>query len=71
MSILIEVWVVLTSDSSSSSLDSGYFAYGGSTVILVLPPSAKVEWDADLLENSAAGLETMVRVGERIGISNA
>ncbi|KAL9931758.1 hypothetical protein V8E36_009308 [Tilletia maclaganii] len=49
----------------------GYFAYGGSTVIAIFPPSAKVEWDADLLANSKAGLESMVRVGERIGISTA
>lgn len=51
--------------------DCGYFAYGGSTVIAVFPPEAKVEWDKDLLDNSINGVETMVRVGDRIGISNA
>ncbi|GAA6015551.1 hypothetical protein JCM10207_008634 [Rhodosporidiobolus poonsookiae] len=44
----------------------GYFAYGGSTCILVVPPG-KVEWDADLVRNSKAKLETAVRVGEQIG----
>ncbi|KAE8251251.1 hypothetical protein A4X06_0g2758 [Tilletia controversa] len=51
--------------------EQGYFAYGGSTCIAIFPPSAKVEWDADLLANSQSGIETMVRVGERIGISTA
>lgn len=43
----------------------------GSTVVAVFPPSAKVEWDKDLLDNSLAGLETIVRVGDRIGMSKA
>ncbi|PWN50204.1 hypothetical protein IE53DRAFT_330720 [Violaceomyces palustris] len=47
----------------------GYFAYGGSTCITVFPPAAKVVWDPDLMQNSLAGLETMVRVGDRIGVS--
>ncbi|KAE8210541.1 hypothetical protein CF327_g5604 [Tilletia walkeri] len=51
--------------------EQGYFAYGGSTCVTIFPPSAKVEWDADLLANSLAGVETMVRVNERIGISTA
>ncbi len=51
--------------------ESGYFAYGGSHHILVFPPEAKVQWDQDLLENSKNRLETMVRVGDRIGVSNA
>lgn len=51
--------------------ECGYFAYGGSTVLVVFPPEAKVEWDKDLMDNSLAGLETMVRIGDRIGISNA
>lgn len=50
--------------------EAGYFAYGGSTVVVVFPPEAKVQWDKDLLDNSLNGLETMVRVGDRIGISN-
>lgn len=51
--------------------ECGYYAYGGSTNIAVFPPEAKVQWDQDLLDTSAKGLETMVRVGDRIGISKA
>ncbi|CDU23143.1 related to phosphatidylserine decarboxylase proenzyme 2 precursor [Sporisorium scitamineum] len=51
--------------------ECGYYAYGGSTNIAIFPPEAKVQWDQDLLDNSKQGLETMVRVGDRIGISNA
>jgi phosphatidylserine decarboxylase len=50
---------------------NAYFAYGGSTIVCVFPPEAKVQWDQDLKDNSANGIETMVRVGDRIGVSNA
>lgn len=50
--------------------ECGYYAYGGSTNIVIFPPEAKVKWDQDLLDSSRNGLETMVRVGERIGVSN-
>jgi len=46
----------------------GYFQYGGSTCVVLTEPGA-VQWDADLLEASARGLETFVRMGERIGAS--
>ncbi|KLO16707.1 hypothetical protein SCHPADRAFT_869479 [Schizopora paradoxa] len=49
----------------------GYFQYGGSTVIVVLPGSdvagMHVRWDDDLVKNSEGVLETLVRAGERIG----
>jgi len=44
----------------------GYFAFGGSTVILVFQKD-RVTWDQDLLDNSAKSLETLVRVGEHVG----
>ncbi|GAA5823994.1 hypothetical protein JCM5353_007050 [Sporobolomyces roseus] len=50
----------------------GYFAYGGSTIVAVFERDS-VEWDEDLLRNSAGGndlklpLETKVKMGERIG----
>jgi phosphatidylserine decarboxylase len=44
----------------------GYFAFGGSSILLLLPPDA-VELDQDLREASATGLETLVRMGERVG----
>ena len=45
--------------------EKGYFKFGGSTVILVAR-SGSLAFDADLVRNSAAGLETRVRCGERI-----
>lgn len=44
----------------------GYFAFGGSTIV-VLFEKGKVEWDEDLLINGRASLETLVRVGMGIG----
>lgn len=46
--------------------EKGYFAYGGSTVILLLQKNA-VEMDQDILTYSAKGIETKVHIGERIG----
>ena len=46
--------------------EKGYFAYGGSTVILLCKKD-RVKIDADILEYSARGIETKVRLGERIG----
>ncbi|THV04718.1 hypothetical protein K435DRAFT_774272 [Dendrothele bispora CBS 962.96] len=47
----------------------GYFAFGGSTIV-VLFESGVVEWDEDLLINGRASLETLVRVGMGIGNSS-
>ncbi|KAH8092634.1 phosphatidylserine decarboxylase-domain-containing protein [Cristinia sonorae] len=44
----------------------GYFAFGGSTIV-VLFEKGVVEFDEDLLINSRACLETLVRVGMGIG----
>lgn len=47
--------------------EHGYFAFGGSTVLLLFEPG-RVRFDADLLANSyERGLETIVKVGDRIG----
>jgi len=46
--------------------EKGYFRFGGSTVILLLKAGAAA-MDADILENSRAGIETVVRYGEKIG----
>ena len=45
--------------------EKGYFKFGGSTVILVTRAGA-LAYDSDLVRNSAAGIETRVRCGERI-----
>ncbi|KAF5374521.1 hypothetical protein D9615_009031 [Tricholomella constricta] len=44
----------------------GYFAFGGSTIV-VLFEKDRVVWDEDLLVNGRASLETLVRVGMGIG----
>ncbi len=48
--------------------EKGYFHFGGSTVILVTEPGRVVP-DEDLLDATARGLETLVKVGTRIGLA--
>lgn len=47
--------------------EKGRFEFGGSTVIVLLQKGRAV-LDADLLRNTAQDAETVVRLGERIGI---
>jgi len=44
----------------------GYFAFGGSTILLLFK-KGDVEWDSDLLVNSEKCLETLVKMGEKMG----
>jgi len=44
----------------------GYFALGGSVVVLLFEPGA-IRLDEDLCGNTRAGMETYVRMGEAIG----
>ncbi len=46
--------------------EKGYFAFGGSTVVLLTRKGAVCP-DRDIRENSAGGIETRVRLGERVG----
>ena len=46
--------------------EKGFFSFGGSTIILVFEPGA-IRFDDDLAEQSAAGVETLIRAGDRIG----
>lgn len=48
--------------------EHSFFAFGGSTVILVFKRGA-IQFDADLVENSKKMLETKVRMGESIGVA--
>ena len=45
----------------------GYFAFGGSTIILLFPKGT-VQFDDDLLQNSKAQIETIVRCNKKIGV---
>lgn len=44
----------------------GVFHFGGSTVV-VIADAARLAFDPDLIANSAHGLESLVRVGTRVG----
>ncbi|GAA6036505.1 hypothetical protein JCM8097_003538 [Rhodosporidiobolus ruineniae] len=46
--------------------DVGYFAFGGSTIVVVFKPNT-VQFDEDLLRNSRHSVETLIRVNTRIG----
>ncbi len=46
--------------------EKGYFQFGGSTVIVILPPGRAVI-DPDIAEYSSQGIEALVRYGERVG----
>ena len=50
----------------SKMQEKGFFAFGGSTIILLFE-SGCVTFDSDLIENSCAGCETLVKAGETIG----
>lgn len=45
--------------------EKGYFQFGGSTVVLLFK-AGMIQIDEDILENSSAGIETVVRYGEKI-----
>lgn len=46
--------------------EKGLFKFGGSMVITLFQPG-RITLDADLVEQTAAGLETYARMGERLG----
>ena len=46
--------------------EKGHFAFGGSTVVLLLE-KGKVVWSEDLIRNTKDGIETNVKMGETIG----
>jgi phosphatidylserine decarboxylase len=45
--------------------EMGYFAFGGSSIVLLVNKD-RITIDSDILENSANGMETYVRFGEKI-----
>lgn len=58
-----------SSDPNISRMDElGYFAFGGSTIVMLFQPECK--FDSDLLANSRDQLETLIKVGDRIGYKN-
>lgn len=47
--------------------EKGYFKFGGSTVVLLFEKD-KIKIDTDLLMNTSKGLETTIKMGERIAV---
>ena len=47
--------------------EMGYFAFGGSTVVLLVDKD-KITIDQDILDNTKNKIETFVKMGEKIGI---
>ena len=45
--------------------EKGYFEFGGSTILLLVPQGVAI--DADILEKTREGVETKVTLGEKIG----
>ncbi|EJD39850.1 hypothetical protein AURDEDRAFT_187226 [Auricularia subglabra TFB-10046 SS5] len=63
-------WMNNQGDEVRKGDNIGWFQYGGSTCICVFP-TGTVTWDNDLLTTSETALETLVKVGEKIGTLNA
>lgn len=53
-------------DFGKKGEEKGYFEYGGSTIILLIEKD-KITIDKDILEMSKNNIETMVKIGEKIG----
>lgn len=61
------VWSVKPGDVISRGSELGYFKFGGSTCIALFPKDT-VKWDQDIASNSLRSLETLIQMGNRIGI---
>jgi len=47
--------------------EKGYFTYGGSTIVMIFE-RGKVQFDDDILRKTTEGYESLIRVGESIGL---
>ena len=62
-------FTVTEGDKVQKGQELGYFAYGGSTVIVLFPEDMGVEFDEDMSNWSKDGLETILRVGLGVATS--
>ncbi|THH09563.1 hypothetical protein EW145_g1929 [Phellinidium pouzarii] len=60
-------WSKKEGDQVQLGEELGWFAYGGSTVIVAFP-AGMVQFDEDLRVNSDKALETFVKVGDSLGV---
>jgi phosphatidylserine decarboxylase len=61
--------IVITAKSNSKvkkGQEYGTFAFGGSSIIMLIPKGL-INFDKDLTKQSKKGVETLVRMGQRIG----
>jgi len=57
------VWTVKEGEQVVKGQELGYFAYGGSTVIVLFPDDMALEFDEDMSNWSKDGFETLLKVG--------
>ncbi|KAG0252634.1 hypothetical protein BG011_006870 [Mortierella polycephala] len=63
--------IVLTTQGGQSverMEEHGYFAFGGSTIVLLFEPNS-IAFDNDLVQSSKGQIEMLVKVGMQIGVS--
>lgn len=48
--------------------EHGYFAFGGSTIVVLFEPNS-IQFDEDLLRSSKERIEMLVKVGMKVGLS--
>jgi phosphatidylserine decarboxylase len=59
-------WTVKEGQKVVKGEELGYFAYGGSTVIVLFPEDLNIVFDEDISQWSKEGLETILEVGQGI-----
>ncbi len=59
-------WSNTTGAALAKGDEVGYFAFGGSTIVLLFPPNS-VHFDDDLVLASSRNVETLMSVGNSIG----
>jgi phosphatidylserine decarboxylase len=62
-------WTVKEGQKVVKGEELGYFAYGGSTVIVLFPQDLNIVFDEDISQWSKEGLETILEVGQGIATS--
>ena len=55
-------------ESIEKGEELGYFKFGGSTLITIIPPNEKIVFDSRLLEHSREKTETYLNVGDYINV---
>lgn len=62
------VQTYLPGENVAKGFEKGLFKFGGSCVVTIFQPG-RIKFDADLVAQSASGLETYAKMGERLGVA--